>query len=97
MLFYLNGSKRSAALTEYRHIRGPMSTNGLKNKMMKFENTGDFCVAPGRGRRSMPMEVVDEVAVAVVECAERAPNSATSARALSCELGVPWSRVRKIL
>ena len=41
--------------------------------------------------------VVDEVAVAVAHRAERAPNSATSARAVSRELGVPWSTVRKIL
>ena len=60
--------------------------------MMKFENAGEFGVAPGRGRRPIPMEVVDDVAVA-----DRAPNSATSARAVSCELGVPWSIVRKIL
>ena len=43
------------------------------------------------------MELVDEVARAVGDRAERARNSATSARALSRELGVPWSTVRKIL
>ena len=43
------------------------------------------------------MEVVDEVAVAVTNHAECVPNSATSARAVSHELGVPWSTVRKIL
>ena len=52
--------------------------------MMKFENTGDFRVASVRGRRSIPMEVVDEVAVVVADRAERVPNSATSARAVSC-------------
>ena len=61
---------------------------------MKFENTG---VAPGRGRQSIPMEVVDELAMAVADRAERAQNSATNARAVSRELGVPWSTVRKIL
>ena len=65
--------------------------------MMKFEKTDDFGVAPGRGRRPIPMEVVDEVAVAVADRAERAPNSATSARAVSRELGIPWSTDRKIL
>ena len=65
-----------------------MSTNGLKKKIMKFENTGDFRVTPERGRRPIPVEVVDEVAVA-----DRAPNSATSARAVSHELGVPWPTV----
>ena len=74
-----------------------MSTNGLKKMMMKFENIGDFGVAPGRGRRPIAMEVVGEVVVAVADRAERAPNSATSARAVSRELGVPWSTVRKIL
>ena len=76
--------------------RGAMSTNGLK-KMMKFENTGNFGMAPGRGRRPIPMDVVDEVSVAVADRAEHAPNSATSARAVSRQLGVPWSTVRKIL
>ena len=51
----------------------------------------------GRGRRSIPMEVVNKVAVAVVDRADRAPNSGTSARAVSRELGLPWSTVRKIL
>ena len=44
---------------------------------------GDFGVAPGRGRRPIPVEVVDEVAVLVADRAERAPNSVTSARAAS--------------
>ena len=53
-LFYLNGSKSSTTLREYRRMKGlrsgPMSTNGLKKMMMKFDNTGDFCVAPQRRR-----------------------------------------------
>ena len=57
--------------------------------MMKFDNNGDFGVALRRGRRSIPMEVVDEVAVAVADRAERAPNSATSAGAVPRELDVP--------
>ena len=102
-LFHLNGSKSSTALREYRCMkglrRGPMSTNELKKKMMmKFENTGNFGAEPGRGRQSTsPMEVVDEVAVAVADRAEHAPSFTTSARVVSCELGVPWSTVRKIL
>ena len=100
-VFYLNGSESNAALREYRRMKGlrrePMSTNGLKKMMMKFENNGNFGVAPGRGRRPIPMEVVNEVAVAVADRAECVPNSATSARAVSRELCVPWSTVRKIL
>ena len=56
-LFYLNGCKSSAALREYRRMkglrRGTMSTNGIKKKkkmmmmMMKSENTGEFGVALG--------------------------------------------------
>ena len=79
-LLCLNGSKSSATVREYRRMKGlrigPMSTNGLTKKMMKFGNTGDFGVAPGRGRGPILMEVVYEVSVAV---ADRAPNSATSA------------------
>ena len=101
-LFYLNGSKSSVALREYHRIkglkRGPVSTNGLKKiMMMKFKNTGGFGVAPRRGRQPISMEVVVEFAVVVAGSAERAPNSATSAQAVSCELGVPLSKVRKIL
>ena len=44
-----------------------------------------------------PYGSVDEVAMAVADRAERASNSATSARALSRELSVSWSTVRKIL
>ena len=51
--------------------------------MMKFGNTGDFGVAPGRGRRPIPMEVVDEVAVAVTDRAGLPPYSATCARTVS--------------
>ena len=65
--------------------------------MKKFENTGDFSVAPGRGMWPIPKEVYDEVAMAAADCAERAPNSATSVRAVSRELGVPWWTVKKIL
>ena len=54
--------------------REPMSTDRLK-KTTKFENTGDFDVAPGRGRRPILMKVFDEVAVVVADRAERAPNS----------------------
>ena len=64
-----------------------MSTNGLKKRMMKFENPGDFGEVPGRGRQPVPVKVVDEVIVAV---AYHVPNSATSARVASCELGVAW-------
>ena len=97
-LFYLNSSSSSVALREYQGLtRGPVSTNGLKKKKMKFENTGDFDVASGRGRQSIPMEVVYEVAVAGADRAEHAPNSAASARPMSHELGVPCSTVIKIL
>ena len=95
-LLYLNGSKSSAALREYRRMKGPRrvskSTNELK-MIIKFENTGDFGVPPGRGRRHITMEVVDEVAVAVADRAEHAPNSATNARAVSRELDVHWSTI----
>ena len=81
-LFYLNGSKSSATLREYRRMkglrRGLMSTNGLKKMMIKFENTGDFAVTLGRGRRPIPMKVVDEFAVAVADCAELAQNQCMS-------------------
>ena len=100
-IFYLNGSKSNAALREYRRMeelrRGPKSTNVLKKMVMKFVKTGDFGVAHGRGKLSIPIEVVDDVAVAIADRAECYLHSATSTRAMSLELGAPWSTVRKIL
>ena len=100
-LFYQNGSNSNAALRKYRQQkglrRGPMSINGLKKMMKKFEETGELGVAPGRGRRPIPVEVVDEVAVAVADRAAHASTSATSARAVARELSLPWSTVRKVL
>ena len=94
-LFYLNVSKNSAALREYRLMKGlrrdSTSTNGLKKKVMKFENAGDFGVAPGIGRRPILMGDIDEVAVVVSDRAEH------STSVVSREMGVPWSTVRKIL
>ncbi|KAJ4431716.1 hypothetical protein ANN_20318 [Periplaneta americana] len=50
-LFYQNGSNSNAALREYRRQkqlrRGPMSSNGLKNMMERFEERDEFGVAPG--------------------------------------------------
>ena len=86
-LFYLNGSKSSAALREYRRLKG------LRRCPIRV--CQQMCVAPGKGRRPIPTKVVEKVAVA--DRAERALNSATSARSVSHEFGVHWSTVRNIL
>lgn len=100
-LFYQNGSNSVAALREYRRLKGlrkgPMSKNGLKKMIMKFEATGDFGVQPGRGRKPVANETVADVTTAVVERASTSRYSSASARSVSRELAIPWSTVRKIL
>lgn len=100
-LFYQNNNNSAAALREYRRIkgirRGPLSAVALKNMIRKFELTGDLGIAPGRGRRPVTPQIVEEVTVAMAENAGRNLRSSSSARAVSRQLNIPWSTVRKVL
>ncbi|PSN43359.1 hypothetical protein C0J52_15565 [Blattella germanica] len=100
-LFYQNNNNSAAALREYRRIkgirRGPLSAVALKNMIRKFELTGDLGIAPGRGRRPVTTQIVEEVTVAMAENAGRNLRSSSSARAVSRQLNIPWSTVRKVL
>lgn len=85
-LFYQNNNNSAAALREYRRIkgirRGPLSAVALKNMIRKFELTGDLGIAPGRGRRPVTPQIVEEVTVAMAENAGRNLRSSSSARAV---------------
>ncbi|GFY21952.1 hypothetical protein TNCV_3295961 [Trichonephila clavipes] len=48
--------------------------------IMKFEETGDLCVLPGRGWKPDGTEIVKVVAIAVVERASSSISSSASGR-----------------
>ena len=100
-LFYQNNNNSAAALREYRRIkgirRGPLSAVALKNMIRKFELTGDLGIAPGRGRRPVTPQIVEEVTVAMAENAGRNLRSSSSARAVSRQLNILWSTVQKVM
>ncbi|PSN48451.1 hypothetical protein C0J52_18942 [Blattella germanica] len=100
-LFYKNNNNASAALREYRRLKGlrkgPLSPSALRNMMKKFKSTGELGVAPGRGRRPAEPQVIDEIAVAMVDNAAHDSRSSRCARAVSRLLNISWSNVRKIL
>ncbi|GFX57179.1 uncharacterized protein TNCV_2964581 [Trichonephila clavipes] len=78
-----NGSNHLAALCEYRRLKdlrkSPLSRIGLRKMIMKFEGIGNLYVLPGRGRKSVETEIVEEVAIAVVE----RPSSSIYSSAIS--------------
>ena len=65
--------------------------------IQKFEETGYLGVKQERGRKRISNETVEEMALAVVEREFGSQYSTSSARAMSCDLSLPWSTVRKIL
>ncbi|GFW88899.1 uncharacterized protein TNCV_2683331 [Trichonephila clavipes] len=69
-LFYQNGSNHLAALREYRRLKdlqkGALSRIDLRKMIMKFEETGDLGVLPGRERKPVGVETVEEIAIAVI-------------------------------
>ncbi|GFV83781.1 hypothetical protein TNCV_2555671 [Trichonephila clavipes] len=50
----------SACLKDLR--KGPISKIDLRKMVMKFEDSGDLGVLPGRGRRPVGTETIEEVA-----------------------------------
>ena len=50
----------------------------LKNVIRRFELTGDLGIAPGRGRRPIAPEIVEEVTVVMAENAGRNVRSSSS-------------------
>ncbi|GBM40408.1 hypothetical protein AVEN_122628-1 [Araneus ventricosus] len=100
-LFHENDSNLSTALREYRRFKGlqkgPMSRQALKKMITKCEDAGELGVLKGRWRKQLSSETAEEVVLAVVERASGSQYSSTSARAVSRDLSLPWSTVRKVL
>ncbi|GFX60800.1 hypothetical protein TNCV_4977761 [Trichonephila clavipes] len=67
---------------------------GLKKTIMKFEETGDLGVLPGREGKLVGTETIKEVATAVVERTSSSIYSSASGRSESRELEIPSSAIR---
>ena len=69
--YYECDSNERHAVQRYRSVRGirrgPMTPQGLRKMMAKFEATGSLSVAPGRGRKPASAETEEVVALAVEE------------------------------
>ena len=77
-----------------RGIRpGPMSPEGLRKMMAKFEATGFLFIVSGRGRKPISVETGETVALAVAETAMKR----THGHAVACQTDVPWSMMYKII
>lgn len=104
-IFYQNGSNYSATLKEYRRMkrlrRGPMSVNGLKNMISKFEETGELGVIPGtRGRRPVNPETVQQIDNAIATTSSSSGGTMqqqVSGRSVARILSIPWPTVHKVL
>ena len=60
---------------------------------MKFEETGNLGVLPGKGQKLVVNETIKEVTTAVAERAFTSSYSSASAQTVSCELEILWSMV----
>lgn len=100
-LFYQRDENASAALREYRRLkklrRGPMTITNLRRMVERFETTGTLGVQPGRGRKGIKQEQMEEVATAVMDQAIANKQGTSSARAISRQTDIPFSTVQKIL
>lgn len=99
--YYECDSNERRALQRYRSVRGirrgPMTPQGLRKMMAKFEATGLLSVAPGRGRKPASVETEEVVALAVEEATMESTHGTCSVRAVARRMDVPWSTVYKIV
>lgn len=100
-LYYQRNENANAALREFRRVktlrRGPMSITNLRNMIQRFETTGSLARHPGRGRKAVSQQQVEEVATAIVEQEMTNMQGTSSARAISRQTDIPYSTVWKIL
>ncbi|GFX34871.1 hypothetical protein TNCV_2328111 [Trichonephila clavipes] len=68
---------------QLRYLRRSLKT------IMNFEETGDLGVLPGRGRKPVETESVEEVATTVVERASSSIPPSASGRSASLDLEIP--------
>ncbi|GFV94814.1 hypothetical protein TNCV_1028121 [Trichonephila clavipes] len=70
-LFYQNGDPATEALSKFQSLKclrkGPLSSQDLINMIRKFEATGKLGTQPGRGRKYVAAQVVDDVTTLVEE------------------------------
>ncbi|GBL84596.1 hypothetical protein AVEN_191063-1 [Araneus ventricosus] len=77
--------------------RGPVSPQGVRDMISRFEKTGSLYVQGGRGQKPICTEVVSEAATAVVEQSLTNDHGVSRARAVSTQLDVSYGTVWKIL
>lgn len=99
-LFYKNGECALTAIRRFRTLKsiksGPITTNGLRKMIAKFEETGSFHVKRGRGRKPVSAAALEDVATALQE-QTISDAGISSARGISRMLDMPISTVRKVL
>ncbi|GFT46165.1 DUF4817 domain-containing protein [Trichonephila clavipes] len=70
-LFYESRGNATAALREFRRLKnlrkGPLLPQALKRMITRFEKTEHIGVQPGRGLKSTRSDVVEDVAIAIVD------------------------------
>ena len=100
-IFYQNGSNYSVTLKEFWHMkclrRGPMSVDGLKNMIYKFEETGKLGVIPGtRGQHHVNPERVQQIDDAIATTSSSSGTRVLqqlSARSMAQNLSLPCAYV----
>ncbi|GBN04205.1 hypothetical protein AVEN_116348-1 [Araneus ventricosus] len=95
--YYECDNNERPAFKKYRSVRGPMSQQGLRKMMAKFEATGLLSVAPGRGSKPVSVETEEAFALAVEEATMESTQGACSARAVARRTDLSLSTVYKIV
>ena len=99
-LFYKKDECALTAIGRFRTLKsmksGPITTNGLRKMIAKFEETGSFDVKRGRGRKPVSAAAVQDVATALQEQTSN-DTGISSARGISRMLDMPISTMRKVL
>lgn len=99
-LYYQNDDSAATALRRFRTLKnlrtGPMTTEGLRKMVLKFEQTGSLSLKPGRGRKPIDVTAVEGVATALEEGSSSGVGSC-SARGIARTLGMSVSTVHKVL
>ena len=100
-LYYMNQCNASAALREFRSRKklrkGPLSMNGLKKMIKKFEETGSLTIRAGRGRKPVSEDAITDVATAIVEGSQETIAGTSSARGVARQLDMNYSTVWRVL
>ena len=100
-LNYMIQCNASTALREFRSRKklrkGPLSINGLKKIIKKFDETGSLTIRSGRGRKPISEDVITDVATVVVEGSQGTIADTSSSRGVARQLDMNYSPIWKIL